>query len=230
MRTPESMQKTNKSAKPTIGVFWINGTLRVRTISGRNGDFNIADLITACGQFRIKDQFLDQFEPGEYIGRFEIAELKIACYTLETGRSINEMRAILADYDIDMEEDIPVDNSLEKVIPPDPIDEKDVLPQVPSTDVASEATNDIDAINDAESSSKQEEHDALLTLFNNDEELVDSVLNGDTVTLDPSIASVMDGGVNGRVLFREQRDYLKKNGWSFNVKTQTWHRNSEDQS
>jgi len=38
------------------------GQLAIRTISGRNGDFNVGRLATSIGEFVVKDSMLDQYK------------------------------------------------------------------------------------------------------------------------------------------------------------------------
>lgn len=40
------------------------GQLTIRTINGRNGDFNVGRLSTSIGEFVIKDALLDQYNEG----------------------------------------------------------------------------------------------------------------------------------------------------------------------
>ena len=48
----------------------IPGQLAIRTISGRNGEFNVGRLSTSIGEFVIKDALLDQYDEGKYRGDF----------------------------------------------------------------------------------------------------------------------------------------------------------------
>lgn len=50
----------------------IPGQLAIRTINGRNGEFNVGKLSTSIGEFVIKDALLDQHigsaRPGDRAG------------------------------------------------------------------------------------------------------------------------------------------------------------------
>lgn len=70
------------------------GHLAIRTISGRNGDFNVGRLSTSIGEFVIKDALLDQYNEGKYRGDFVITEIRPSYYT-NGGRLVVEIRAKL---------------------------------------------------------------------------------------------------------------------------------------
>ena len=54
----------------------IPGQLAIRTINGRNGEFNVGKLSTSIGEFVIKDALLDQHIEGKYRGDFAITEIR----------------------------------------------------------------------------------------------------------------------------------------------------------
>ncbi|MEN1776162.1 DUF3275 family protein, partial [Pseudomonas aeruginosa] len=59
----------------------IPGQLAIRTINGRNGEFNVGKLSTSIGEFVIKDALLDQHIEGKYRGDFAITEIRPSYYT-----------------------------------------------------------------------------------------------------------------------------------------------------
>jgi hypothetical protein len=69
----------------------ITGRLIVKRVKSRNGPFNVADLLTDVGEFKVKDPVLDQFKEGAYQGTFWIAEIYLLPY-ISFGRSITELR------------------------------------------------------------------------------------------------------------------------------------------
>lgn len=79
----------------------ITGTLNVRTISGRHGDFNVAKLSTSIGEFTIKDAVLDQYEAGRYDGNFVVEQIKPSYYSTAGGTLIVEIRAYLHSMSLD---------------------------------------------------------------------------------------------------------------------------------
>ncbi|RMV76080.1 MULTISPECIES: DUF3275 family protein [Pseudomonas syringae group] len=70
------------------------GYLAIRTINGRNGEFNVGRLATSIGEFVIKDALLDQYLEGKYQGDFVITEIRPSYYT-NGGRLVVEIRARL---------------------------------------------------------------------------------------------------------------------------------------
>ena len=48
----------------------LTGTITVKTINGRNGDFNVGRLTTEIGEFNVKEG-IEEYAPGQYaeIGR-----------------------------------------------------------------------------------------------------------------------------------------------------------------
>lgn len=213
-------QRSTRGAQPTprphaLGPVAIDGTLIVKWISGRNGSFAVGDLHTAIGEFRVKDALLEQFDEGEYTGRFWVSQIYSKSYEYR-GRITIETRANLADLQIDTEADAPKDTGF---VEPDPVDESPRLPmraldQAPAAPSTSEpeqpavqqtkATSEPDVSGDAD-------EQADLALFG--QELLDQMRDGGPVKLDASI---------DRIVFRQQRERLKDLGFTFNVHQQTW--------
>ncbi len=54
----------------------IPGQLAIKTIHGRNGDFNVGRLATSIGEFVVKNAELDQYREGKYDGDFVIVEIR----------------------------------------------------------------------------------------------------------------------------------------------------------
>ncbi len=72
----------------------IAGQLAIRTITGRNGPFNVGRLATSIGEFVIKEASLDQYTEGKYRGDFVISHIRPSYYT-HGGRLVVEIRAEL---------------------------------------------------------------------------------------------------------------------------------------
>lgn len=70
------------------------GQLAIKTIHGRNGDFNVGRLCTSIGEFTVKNPELDQYPEGKYDGDFLIAEIRPSMYNT-SGRMVIELRAHL---------------------------------------------------------------------------------------------------------------------------------------
>ena len=84
----------------------IPGTLTVKTINGRHGDFNVAKLATSIGEFTIKDAILDQYHAGRYEGNFVIEQIKPSYYSTAGGTLIVEIRAYLNSMSLDGFDDV----------------------------------------------------------------------------------------------------------------------------
>ncbi|WP_349571133.1 DUF3275 family protein [Azotobacter salinestris] len=78
----------------------LSGQLAIRTIHGRNGDFNVARLATSIGEFVVKDSILDQYAEGKYQGQFCITQISPSSYT-HAGRTVIEVRARLDSMTLD---------------------------------------------------------------------------------------------------------------------------------
>lgn len=102
----------------------IPGQLAIRTISGRNGDFNVGRLSTSIGEFVIKDALLDQYSEGKYRGDFLITEIRPYYYSTG-GRLVVEIRAKLDSMSLD-DVDMLTAEDADSLSPnePDPIDEQ----------------------------------------------------------------------------------------------------------
>ncbi|GKS73301.1 DUF3275 family protein [Acidovorax sp. SUPP950] len=94
-------------------------TLRIKKMTGRNGDFCVADLQSDIGEFKVKDALLDQFDDGEYTGTVWISEIYLAQY-ISFGKGVTEIRARLHDLQLDGARERPHDH---EPLEPDPVDE-----------------------------------------------------------------------------------------------------------
>lgn len=180
------------------------GTLAVKWINGRNGDFAVGELRTGVGDFKVKDALIEQFEEGEYQGRFWVSHIFPKSYEYH-GRITVELRAHLAGLDVDRDNEAPLrdepssnepDPACE---PPPPAPE--VVVRKPSAPVAESGVPDDEHL-DAE-------------LFGS--ELHQALTAAGLMRLDPTV---------DRLLFRRQTSRLKQLGYRFDAKTQTWHPSS----
>lgn len=108
-------------------------TLRVKKMTGRNGDFCVADLQSDIGEFKVKDALLDQFDDGEYTGTAWITEIYLAQY-ISFGKGVTEIRARLHDLQLDGARERPRDTEPQE---PDPADEVMARAAPAATPVAS---------------------------------------------------------------------------------------------
>ena len=206
--TSSSSQARSRPQRPDPAPVAVPGTLVVKWIAGRNGDFAVGDLHTSIGEFRVKDALLDQFDEGEYHGRFWISQIYSKSYEYR-GRITIETRANIADLQIDYENDAPEEAPVTGE--PDPIDEAPPAPPpVPMRQepVVAETAEHGTTINDADE-----------RLFGG--ELCDMLVEGSDVKLDPTV---------DRLRFRQQKDRLQALGYAFDVKSQTWYEKVEERS
>lgn len=102
----------------------ILGQLAIRTISGRNGPFNVGKLVTSIGEFVIKDSQLDQYTEGKYDGTFAVSQIRPSYYT-HGGRLVVEIRAELGGMTLEDVSDLSVDEVAQmSSTVADPLDEE----------------------------------------------------------------------------------------------------------
>lgn len=90
----------------------LSGSVQIRSITGRNGPFNVGRLNTEIGEFAVK-RGIEEFDAGEYSGEFTISRIYPASYVIG-GRSIVEVRAdveaiALVDVNTDVSETLPAE-------------------------------------------------------------------------------------------------------------------------
>lgn len=178
----------------------IKGTLVIKEIKGANGKFCVGDLNTPEGEFKVKEPILDQFEEGRYEGDFLIERFYLSSYVWR-GKSTTDIRAKVTDIFLDTIEEGKVEDAPSE---PDPITTEPAPPAAPESPVPATV---IDVAGDELSPVYQE----LLKLFGTD--LARQVFLKEEVKLDPTV---------DRALFRQQRDKLKEQGYTFDAKLQTW--------
>ena len=71
------------------------GTLTIKTITGRYGDFNVATLDSEIGKFAIRDAVLDEYNEGTYQGTFGLTRIYSGSYQT-SHRVVIETRAELS--------------------------------------------------------------------------------------------------------------------------------------
>lgn len=172
----------------------IDGTLTVKSVTGSRGSFSVGDLQTEVGGFRVKDAVLDEFEPGQYRGRFLVGAIYPTSYTWR-GKVFVEVRARIDQIMLDEATATPPGEP-EHESEPDPIDERDST--IPAENPALESSEPPEQSDDA--------------LF--DADLLAMIECGGPVKLDPA-------GID-RAVFRQQRDALKARGFRFVATSQHW--------
>ncbi|MHA7212252.1 DUF3275 family protein [Burkholderia pseudomallei] len=192
----------------------ISGQLAIKTIHGRNGDFNVGRLATSIGEFVIKNAELDQYAEGKYDGDFVITEIRPSTYTT-SGRMVIEIRAHLGGMTLSAIDALSRDEA-SRLSPQevDPIDEEasstDKTPPSVKSVTSSHPLVDTTPFGaDTPALAKSAPADDDATLFGTLWPL------GDVVKLDAT--------VDRRVL-RQQRDRLGALRYEFAPLSQDWHR------
>lgn len=92
----------------------IPGTLSIKKITGRYGDFNVATLDCTLGKFSIRDAMLDEYNEGTYQGSFGVNRIFSGSYQA-SNRFVIETRAELGAIWLDdyQEGEIPASEPME---------------------------------------------------------------------------------------------------------------------
>ncbi len=195
------------------------GQLAIRTIHGRNGDFNVGRLATSIGEFVIKNAELDQYREGKYEGDFIITEIRPSTYNT-SGRMVIEIRAHLGGMTLSNIDPLSRDEA-NRLSPQevDPIDEEaqTPAPAVASTPVEAEAPASSDPLVDTAPFGADVPPKPAATQTAQDE---DATLFGALWPLGDVVK--LDATVDRRVL-RQQRDRLGVLGYEFAPLSQDWH-------
>jgi hypothetical protein len=206
----------------------IPGQLAIKTIHGRNGDFNVGRLATSIGEFVVKNAELDQYAEGKYEGDFSIAEIRPSTYTAN-GRMVIEIRALLGGMTLSAIDALSRDDA-SRLSPQevDPIDEEAQAPAPTPTPTPTTAPKA------AGRKKARGSRDPLVdtTPFGNEpaaastealaqaDDADDAALFGPLWPLSDPVK--LDATVDRRVL-RQQRDRLGDLGYEFAPLTQDWH-------
>lgn len=196
----------------------IPGQLVIRTIHGRNGDFNVGRLLTSIGEFVVKNAELDQYDEGKFDGEFIITEIRPSTYTAN-GRMVIEIRAHLGGMTLSNADALSRDDasrlSQQEV---DPIDEETPAP-APAARAPSptKARSPRDPLVDTTPFGAEPAQPASKASSDADDAVLFGTLwpLGDIVKLDATV---------DRRLLREQRDRLNALGFTFAPLAQDWHR------
>jgi hypothetical protein len=144
-------------------MYTFKGTLLVRKIFGKYGEFAIGSIQTPIGEFSVKQSELDEYEEGTYEGRFVISKIQTVSGGFGSNKLILESRATLDTMHIDEIDEAPV----EVITEADPI------------------TEDINVdFEKVEASAKSNSKDDLQNLFNEQE--IATIEQGEKIALDPT--------------------------------------------
>ncbi len=195
----------------------LSGQLSIRTVSGRNGDFNVGRLVTSIGEFVVKDADLDQYDEGKYDGDFAISQISPTYYSTN-GRLVVEIRAALGGMTLSGIDLLNADEASKSATQEvDPADEaKPVKTAKPEKDTAPLGIDTPKV-----EKPKASKGNKTASPKNEDNSLSDEALfgilwpMGDVVKLDSTV---------DRLLFRQQCARLGDLGYDFNFESQDWHK------
>ena len=197
----------------------IDGELAIRTITGRNGRFNVGRLITKIGEFAVKDALLDQYDEGKYQGTFVITQISPSSWTA-SGRTVIEVRARLDSMTLDGMDDLSpaeAENLVHQVV--DPLDEEQSAPAPrPPAPTADEAPFGMSPaeLKPTKPRTKPAAPAAVAEPTAADEGLFGSIWPlGTEVKLDPTV---------DRQRMRDQIERLRSLGYELDFKNQVWAR------
>lgn len=195
----------------------IPGQLAIKTIHGRNGDFNVGRLATSIGEFVVKNAELDQYAEGKYEGDFMIAEIRPSTYSTN-GRMVIEIRALLGGMTLSNIDALSHDDA-RRLSPQevDPIDEEAQAPApaAPKAKPKAKPRSPHDPLVDTTPFGSAPAPASVEASAKADEALFATLWPlGEIVKLDAT--------VDRRVL-RQQRDRLGELGYEFAPLSQDWH-------
>lgn len=195
----------------------INGSLTVRTITGRNGQFNVGNLATDIGEFSVKDALIEQLEPGEYSGQFVVTKFYQASF-VAAGRAVTEIRAQLDDMILDRTgDDVPAEP-----VEPDPAEEQ---PPVTTTAPSKEDTEEGGTGEGSEEEAAKTDAGTEPEEAADDPDQADQELFG---LLWPLEAEIQLDPTVDRQLFRQQKDRLKELGYRYDGQRRVWFLAADD--
>lgn len=194
----------------------IPGQLAIRTIVGRNGDFNVGRLTTSIGEFVVKDAQLDQYTEGKYDGQFVVTEIAPSGYS-HRGRFVMEVRAylggmILDELDSLTQEDADALDNRER----DPIE--DEAPAIEVTPAVTPAATPVNLPETADTDDMKpfgmDLPDKPATTSSADEVLFGALWPlGPVVKIDPTVS---------RQAIRDQSKRLGELGYVLDFRSQQW--------
>ncbi len=198
----------------------VPGQLAIRTITGRNGEFNVGRLSTSIGEFVIKDALLDQYTEGKYQGDFLITEIRPSYYSTG-GRLVVEIRAKLESMALDTVDNLTAEDAAKlSANEQDPMDE-DPSPSgtSPQSSKSTSTTTKPKAYSQKDSSPFGMPSSVSESIVADDADLFGTVWPlGETVKLDTTV---------DRQRLRDQCARLAELDYKLDYKQQLWIRQSD---
>ena len=219
----------------------VPGTINIAERQGRFGSFNVGTLECSIGSFTVKDSSIEEFDPGIYRGDFVIEKIKPISY-LAGSRLVVEVRATLSAILLTGDAE-PLPNHYES-LERDPIEEDSEQATFSNAQLTQPRARSRNSYRPRQKLQDESQHAASNshefvpqtdpsseTPFFGDpnsynansfeQPFLPDAANlfgvlwpiGRVVKLDPTI---------DRGLFRQQKDYLKSNGYRFMALEQNW--------
>jgi hypothetical protein len=192
------------------------GQLAIKTVHGRNGDFNVGRLATSIGEFVIKNAELDQYREGKYDGDFIITEIRPSTYNT-SGRMVIEIRAHLGGMALSGIDKLSNDEA-SRLSPQevDPVDEEGQTPMPVAASTEPEAALSHPLVDTTPFGADVPAKTASQPVVDPDDAAVFGSLwpLAEIVKLDATV---------DRRLLRQQRDRLEALGYEFAPLSQDWH-------
>lgn len=195
----------------------IPGQLAIKTVHGRNGDFNVGKLATSIGEFVIKNAELDQYDEGKYEGEFIITEIKPSTYST-SGRMVIEIRAHLGGMTLSNIDPLTGDDA--RQMSPQEVDPIDEEVQTPSKPKAASPKRRAASHPLVDTTPFGVDTPAAVTPSSEESPNDDATLFDTLWPLGPTVK--LDSTVDRRLL-RQQRDRLDQLGYEFAPLSQDWH-------
>lgn len=186
---------------------WFQGTLVLKTITGRNGPFNVAKLHLDVGEFAVKHPLIQQLDEGRYPVTADVENFFIATRPAN-GASISELAAWVKDLQIQSDDAVASDFS-DPLMTAGLVEEPEDLVVPESAPVASEGCDESAVVNRDEESSEAPAQDAEVTKLFGD--LADAVMARQPVKLDAASN-----------LIRAQAAYLRTHGFKYKPMNKIW--------
>jgi hypothetical protein len=193
------------------------GTLIIRIINGKYGDFRVGQLLTEIGEFAVKDPMFDQYDEGRYEGDFVISKIYIGPYTVSNRVVVQ----LCADIDSVVLSSAAVEQQEDEAFEQDPIEKEQSLsssdPET-STETQLSDQSETASLEDESSTDEGDLGYESTTDADSDEAKLRDLFGllwplGQSVKLDSTV---------DRSILRQQRDKLDELGYTFKAVGQVW--------
>jgi hypothetical protein len=207
---------------PSLPSVNVPGQLAIKTIHGRNGDFNVGRLTTPIGEFVTKNAELEQYKEGKYDGDFNIVNIRPSMY-FSGGRMVIEMRATLGGMSLSSIESLTKDEA--RQLSPqevDPIDEEAAqpTPAVATPELPPEQAPTVASVDPLIDTTPFSTESLPRAAAANDAANADATLFGPLWPLGDFVK--LDATVDRRLL-RQQRARLDQLGYELDYRDQTFY-------